>query len=88
MLGQLEFFLVKRLDDELAIDQILEGGAAGGLDLFLELLPVVLGPQQSLARSRQSANLRIGNNIAIYDGSDAVDNARLIVSREGTLAKR
>ena len=45
VLGQLEFFLVEGLDDELAIDQVLERGGAGDLDLFLEILAVVLRPE-------------------------------------------
>jgi len=88
MLGQLEFFLVEGLDDQLTIDQVLERGGAGGLDLFVELLAVVLRPEQPFARLGKAAHLRVGDNVAVHDRGDSVDDAGLVVGRERTLAKR
>ncbi|MEY2480727.1 MAG: hypothetical protein QOI04_1654, partial [Verrucomicrobiota bacterium] len=88
MLRKFEFFLVERLDDELAIDEVLESGTPGGLDLLVQFLAVILRPEQAFPRRREPAHLRVGNNIAIHDGSDAIDNARIVLRRERTVAER
>src|SRR5947209_20105405 len=46
MIGNLEVFLLKRLNDKLAIDQILKSRRADFLDLLDELLAVKLRAQQ------------------------------------------
>src|SRR5947208_494539 len=74
MIGNLEVIFLKRLNDKLAIDQILKSRRADFLDLLDELLAVKLGAQQFLARRDQTAHLRVGNDVAVDDRRDAVDN--------------
>ncbi len=86
IVGKFELFLGKRLHNQLAIDQILERGIPGRLDLLRQLLPLELRMQQSLARPGKPAHLRVGDDIAVHDGRDAVNN--LALGRERALAER
>ena len=88
MFGQLEFLAMKRLDDELAIDQIFQGGRARFLNLLLQLWAMKLLPEQAFARLGKTAHLRVGNNVAVHDGGDAIDDPRLFFFRRQSAAKQ
>ena len=72
---------MERLDDELAVDQILKSGCARFLNLLLQLRPTKLLPKQPFAGLGETAHLRVSNNVAVHDRGDAIDDPRLFVFR-------
>src|SRR5206468_12016818 len=77
-------FLFERLDHKASINQILHSELAQFDQFFVQFLSSELLPQQLLPRRGQCAHLRVGDDVAIHNRSDAVHDLRLLGGRSTT----
>ncbi len=78
-----ELLLVESLDDELAIDQVLERGFPQFDNFLHQLLAGILRAEQTLARFDDFAHLGISDDLVIDDRRDAIDRLRAARRRSG-----
>ncbi len=78
-----ELLLVESLDDELAIDQVLERRFPQLGDFVHQLLAGILRAEQALARFDDFSHLGIGDDFVIHDRCDAIDRFRAARGRSG-----
>ena len=74
MIGDLVVLFLEGLDDQLAIDQILEPELADFPHFFDQFLAGELRTQLLFARDDQRTHLRIGDDVTVHDRGDAIDD--------------
>src|SRR6476620_12785752 len=74
VIGNLVAFFFERLNDALAVDQILEGFGARLLDFVGKLLAPILVAQKLFLWGGHASHLGIGDDIIIDDGGDAIND--------------
>ena len=78
MIGNLVILLLERLNNQLAVDQIFEGEFPCFLDFFDQLGAGELRAENFLPRDNERTHLRVGDDLPIDDGSDAIDHLRVL----------
>ena len=74
MLGDGEFLLLKFLQGQLPVDEVVDGAEADFFDLFDEFVAFELIACGLLDRTHEIAHLGEGDNVIVHDSGDAIEH--------------